>query len=55
MKKTQLSKPLQVAKFTADAKYLGGSTSANQRRFMKAAAQRGKEMEPIGVMAGTRA
>jgi hypothetical protein len=38
--------------FEEDAKRLGGSITANQRRFMKAAMQRGKELEPAGVMAG---
>ena len=55
MQKTQNAKPLQVAEYIADAKRLGGSTSANQRRFMKAAVLKGKDMEPVGVMAGARA
>jgi hypothetical protein len=42
MQKTQNAKPLQVAKFTADAMRLGGSTSANQRRFMNAAVMKSK-------------
>ena len=53
MKTTQLAKPLQVALFVAEAQRLGGSVSANQRRFMSAAKQKGSQMEPVGLMAGT--
>ncbi|MNL49080.1 hypothetical protein D3C87_1719860 [compost metagenome] len=54
MQKTQNATPLQVAEYIAEAKRLGGPTSANQRRFMKAAALKGKDMEPVDVMAGAR-
>jgi hypothetical protein len=52
MKKGQLDELLKIAVFTAEAKRLGGSVSANQRRFMKAAVAKGKELEPVGIMAG---
>lgn len=52
MKKGQLEESLKIAVFTAEAKRLGGSVSANQRRFMKAAVAKGKEQEPVGIMAG---
>ena len=55
MQKTQNAKLLQFSEYVAEAKRLGGSTSANQRRFMKAAVLKGKDMEPVGVMAGARA
>lgn len=51
---TQKAKPLQVARFSAEAKKLGGSVSANQRRFLNVALQKGKEMEPVGALAGAR-
>ena len=54
MQKTQNATPLQVAEYIVEAKRLGGPTSANQRRFMKAAALKGKDMEPVDVMAGAR-
>jgi hypothetical protein len=52
MKKGQLDESLKIAVFTAEAKRLGGSVSANQRRFMKAAVAKGKELEPVGILAG---
>jgi hypothetical protein len=54
MQKTQNAKLLQFSEYVAEAKRLGGSISANQRRFMKAAVLKGKDMEPVGVMAGAR-
>jgi hypothetical protein len=55
MQETQNAKPLQVAEFTADALRLGGSTSANQRRFMNAAVLKGRDMEPVAFIAGGQA
>lgn len=49
--KMQTAKPLLVATYAAEARRLGGSVSVNQRRFM-AAAKRGRQVEPTGVMAG---
>lgn len=49
--KKQTAKPMLVAEYAAEAQRLGGSVSANQRRFM-AAAKRGRQIEPVGVMAG---
>jgi len=54
MQKTQNAKSLQVSEYAAEAKRLGGPTSANQRRFMKAAVLKGRDMEPVGFMAGAR-
>lgn len=44
----------QFAAFELEAKRLGGSISSNQRRFMKSAVQKGKRMEPVGPMAGSK-
>ena len=55
MQKTQNAKLLQFSEYVAEAKRLGGPTSANQRRFMKAAVLKGRDMEPVGFMAGARA
>jgi hypothetical protein len=49
--KKPTAKPLLVATYAAEAQRLGGSVSANQRRFM-AAAKRGRQIEPTGVLAG---
>jgi hypothetical protein len=49
--KKQTAKPILVAAYAAEARRLGGSVSVNQRRFM-AAAKRGSQIEPTGVMAG---
>lgn len=49
--KMQTAKPMLVAAYVAEARRLGGSVSVNQRRFM-AAAKRGRQNEPTGVMAG---
>ncbi|NVZ72383.1 hypothetical protein [Pseudomonas costantinii] len=38
--------------FCAEAKKLGGSTSANQKRFFSVAIEHGKGMEPAGALAG---
>ena len=44
-----------VAHFEAEARRLAGRVSENQLRFLKVAKAKGKEMEPIGRMAGARA
>lgn len=44
-----------VAQFEAEARRLAGRVSENQLRFLKVAKAKGKEMEPAGRMAGTRA
>lgn len=41
-----------VASFSAEAKKLGGLTSANQKRFFSVAIRHGKDMEPAGPLAG---
>lgn len=43
----------KILALETEARRLGGGTTANQRRFMKAAKQRGKVLEPIGVMASS--
>lgn len=44
----------QIAAFELEARRLGGSISSNQRRFMKSAVQKGRKMEPVGPMAGSK-
>ncbi len=44
-----------VAHFEAEARRLAGRVSENQLRFLKVAKAKGKEMEPVGRMAGARA
>ncbi|EIU1446631.1 hypothetical protein AAAC13_00730 [Pseudomonas aeruginosa] len=50
-----LNKPDAVARFEAEARRLAGRVSENQLRFLKVAKAKGKEMEPVGLMAGARA
>ncbi|MFV3332933.1 hypothetical protein ACNFIA_18480 [Pseudomonas sp. NY15437] len=50
-----LNQPDIVAQFEAKARRLAGRTSENQLRFLKVAKAKGKEMEPVGRMAGVRA
>ncbi|MCO6057958.1 hypothetical protein NG726_14925 [Pseudomonas sp. MOB-449] len=52
---TGQAKPLIVAQFEAEARRLAGSVSANQRRFLSVGLSKGKESEPVGRLAGTRA
>ncbi|WP_455233654.1 hypothetical protein [Geopseudomonas aromaticivorans] len=52
--KESSDKPAMIAKFTEEAMRLGGGVSANQRRFFQAAIAHGKEMEPVGPLAGKR-
>lgn len=40
------------AKFETEARKLLGSRSFNQSRFLNIALQKGKEMEPVGRLAG---
>ena len=44
-----------VDNFEAEARRLAGRVSENQLRFLKVAKAKGKEMEPVGRMAGARA
>ena len=44
-----------VAQFEAEARRLAGRVSENQVRFLKVAKAKGKEMEPVGRLAGARA
>ncbi|EPX9618195.1 hypothetical protein ACW6G1_003768 [Pseudomonas aeruginosa] len=50
-----LIKPDAVADFEAEARLLAGHVSENQLGFLKVAKAKGKEMEPVGRMAGPRA
>jgi hypothetical protein len=50
-KKTN-DKPARIATLAAEAMRLAGPISDNQRRIFAVAAKQGKELEPIGVMAG---
>lgn len=43
-----------IAQFEAEARRLAGRVSENQLRFLKVAKAKGKEMEPVGRMAGAR-
>ena len=43
----------QREQFEEEAKRLGGGMTANQRRFMHAAKKLGRELEPVGFMAGS--
>lgn len=52
MKATNQKDAQWVEVFCAEAKKLGGSTSANQKRFFNAAVEHGKDMEPAGPLAG---
>ncbi|WP_197471087.1 hypothetical protein [Azotobacter vinelandii] len=47
------AKPLIVAQFEAEARRLAGDVSQNQRRFLRVGLAKGKEMEPVGRLAGT--
>lgn len=49
-----LIKPDAFAHFEAEAQRLAGRVSENQLRFLKVAKAKGKEMEPVGRMAGAR-
>ncbi|MOA66504.1 hypothetical protein D3C78_1932930 [compost metagenome] len=49
------AKPLMVAQFQAEARRLAGTVSENQIRFLKARKAKGKDMEPVGRLAGAHA
>ncbi|HEK4046062.1 hypothetical protein [Pseudomonas aeruginosa] len=49
-----LEQPDTVAHFEAEARRLAGRVSENQLRFLKVAKAKGKEMEPVGRLAGAR-
>ncbi|MGA8138966.1 MULTISPECIES: hypothetical protein [Pseudomonas] len=49
------AKAAMIAKFTTEAMSLAAvGVSENQRRFLKVGLNRGKELEPAGVLAGAR-
>ncbi|WP_178129974.1 MULTISPECIES: hypothetical protein [unclassified Pseudomonas] len=49
------AKAAMIAKFTTEAMSLAAvGFSENQRRFLKVGLNRGKELEPAGVLAGAR-
>lgn len=41
-----------IERYEAEARRLAGAVSANQRRFLKAGLEKGKELEPTGRLAG---
>jgi hypothetical protein len=43
----------EIVASVSEALRLGGPVSNNQRRFMNSAKQNGKNMEPLGPMAGS--
>lgn len=53
--KKDSQKPALVAFFNAEAVRLIGAPTEGQRRMFRVAATRGKELEPTGMMAGSRA
>jgi hypothetical protein len=48
------AKPLLIAQFHEEALRLAGAMSDNQRRFLRVGIARGKELEPGGLIAGSR-
>lgn len=53
-KRSSETKAELIAELEAEARRLGGGVTANQRRWMKAAATKGKELEPAGAMASSK-
>jgi len=53
-RKKQKAKPLMIAEYHAEALRLAGSVSTSQHRFFKVAAMYGKDLEPDGLLAGSR-
>ncbi len=53
--KPRIAKLDAIVQFEAEALRLAGRVSENQLRFLKVAKAKGKEMEPVGRMAGARA
>lgn len=49
---TQKATAQLVETFCVEAKKLGGSTSANQKKFFNVAIEHGRSMEPVGPLAG---
>ncbi|WP_370602004.1 hypothetical protein [Pseudomonas nitroreducens] len=48
-------KPLLIAQFQAEARRLAGGATENERRFIKVGLAKGKELEPVGRLAGVSA
>jgi hypothetical protein len=46
------SESRQIAQFHEEALRLAGVMSENQRRFLRVGIDRGKELEPAGLIAG---
>lgn len=42
-----------IEQYEAEARRLAGQVSANQRRFLRVGLEKGKELEPIGRLAGS--
>ncbi|MFT6464753.1 hypothetical protein [Halopseudomonas sp.] len=50
--KKQNSKPLMAAQFKAEARMMLANRSVKQSRFIEIAIAKGRELEPVGRMAG---
>ncbi|TWC12543.1 hypothetical protein FBY06_10948 [Pseudomonas sp. SJZ085] len=48
-------KPLLAAQYEADARRLAGCATRMERHFLSVSLAKGKELEPIGRMAGSKA
>lgn len=55
MRKKECKKSALVARFTAEAIRLIGEPSERQRHMFRVGATVGRDLEPAGVMAGSRA
>lgn len=47
-------KPLLVAQYEAEARRLAGCATSIERRFLSISLAKGKELEPVGRLAGVR-
>lgn len=48
-------KPLLAAQYEAEARRLAGCATIMERRFLSVSLAKGKELEPVGRMAGAKA
>ncbi|WLH01309.1 hypothetical protein [Pseudomonas beijingensis] len=47
-------KPLLAAQYQAEARRLAGCATSIERQFLSVSLAKGKELEPVGRMAGAR-
>ncbi|SFW78937.1 hypothetical protein EDB98_11596 [Pseudomonas fluorescens] len=47
-------KPLLAARYQAEARRLAGCPSSIERQFLSVSLAKGKELEPVGRMAGVK-